>query len=225
MKKSKKYQESAKKVEKNKRYDPVEALDLAKEANYSKFPGSINVEIILNLTDKQKKEAIRGSYVLPHSFGKTVKILAFADKGDLLESGADIIGGEELIPQVEKNEIVFDVVISTPAMMPKIARLGKVLGTKGLMPNPKNGTVTTDIKSTVEKFRKGMKNFKADESSKINGVIGKTDMETAKLTENFKAFMAAVFNEVKKFGTNPYKSISMTPTMGPKISIDTSKVK
>lgn len=219
MKRSKKYQAAAAKVKQNV-YTVSEAAALLPEISTSKFAGSIETSIFLSLNDKQKKETIRGSYTLPHKFGKEVKVLLFADPSyKKAGSKADVIGGEELIKQVEEGKVDYDVVVAMPMMMAKIARLGKILGTKGLMPNPKNGTVSPDPDSTIEKLKSGMKNFKLD-GIRITGVIGKTDMTPAQIEENFKAFFKAVYNEIKKVGPNVIKKVVLSPTMGPSITVD-----
>lgn len=225
MKRSKKYVAVLKNIDKSKKYDAAEALKLMPTISTSKFAGSVEVQVVLNLTDKQKKEAVRGTYALPNAFGKSIKILAFAEANAQKDAkDADVVGAEELIPDIEAGKVTFDLVITTPAMMPKIARLGKVLGSKGLMPNPRNGTITTDLAGTIAKFKAGQKNFKMNDTARIIGVIGKTDMETAKLVENFDAFVKAIFGEVKKYGTTPIKAISMSPTMGPKVNVDVAKI-
>lgn len=225
MKRSKKYTAAAAKVDQNKVYPLEEALALMPEISTSKFAGSINAQINLKLTDKQKKDSIRGSYALPHSFGKSIKVLVVADKNDADKAkDADIFGGEELFADIEAGKLDFDVLLTTPTMMPKLARLGKTLGSKGLMPNPKNGTITTDLSATISKFKAGMKNFKTVNGAPINAVIGKTDMETTKLVENFYALYKALLAEVKKYGTTPVKSIILGPTMGPNVNVDVNKL-
>ena len=220
MKRSKKYQVALSKIDKKKKYLPDEAIELLPELSFSKFPGSVQVEILLNLNEKQKKESLRGSYALPHQFGSTNKVLVFADAADQKKAeGADLIGGEELIPDIESGKLQFDILITTPAMMPKIARLAKILGPKGLMPNPKNGTISTNLTETVKKFKSGMKQFKIKDGSKITAVIGKTDLEAEKLSENFLTFITAVKKELKKFGGNVIKTVKISPTMGPSISL------
>ena len=225
MKRSKKYQEALKKIDRSKKYTIEEAIKLAKEISYTKFPGSVEVELNLNLNDKQKKESIRGSYTLPNSFGKSTKVLGIADTAEKQKAAdADFFGGEELIKQIEAGKNDFDVVITTPAFMPKLARLGKILGTKGIMPNPKNGTITMDLANTIKKFKAGLKHFKMLESGRINAVIGKTDMDQEKLAANLDAFLKAVLNETKRFGANPIKTMWVAPTMGPKLSVDAAKI-
>jgi large subunit ribosomal protein L1 len=219
MKRSKKYIEVQKLVETNKKYSLAEALALLPKISVTSFAGSVSMQINLNLNEKQKKEVFRGSYTLPHSFGKSLRVLVIADKSDHDKAkGADFVGAEELVKEIEEGKDDFDLVITTPMMMPKMAKLGKTLGTKGLMPNPKNGTITTDLEATITKFKKGMKNFKADNGI-IIGVIGKLDMPVEDLTENSVEFMKAVNSEIKKLGPSAIKSIFLTPTMGPKLTI------
>ncbi len=220
MKRSKKYIAVATKIDKNKLYSAEEALSLVKETSTSKFAGSVEVEIQLNLNQKQKSESIRGNVSFPNSFGKEVKVLAFADPANIGSAKtADISGGEELISKVEKGEVEFDVVIATPSMMPKIAKLGKVLGRKGLMPNPKNNTVTTNLAEQIAKFKSGQKSYKIQQESKINCVIGKTDMDNAKLLENYQNFLDSVTEVTRKFGNGVLKSIKVKATMGPALNI------
>ena len=225
MKRSKKYILAAAKVEKNKKYSPLEAMTMMKDINTSKFAGSVNVQIFLNLNDKQKRDSIRGAYTMPNAFGKTIKVMAIVDKSEVEKAkDADIAGGEELFKDIEAGKIDADVIITTPMMMVKIAKLGKILGSKGLMPNPKNGTITTDLVATIAKFKQGMKNFKSINGAPFAAVVGKTDMTADKLVENFSALMKAVFAEVKKYGANPVKHVIATPSMGPKVIIDVNKI-
>lgn len=225
MKRSKKYTAAAAKVEKNKAYTLEDAIALMPQISTSKFAGSITAQITLKLNDKQKKDSIRGSYALPHSFGKSIRVLVIADKNDADKAkDADIFGGEELFADIEASKLDFDVLITTPTMMPKLARLGKTLGSKGLMPNPKNGTISTDLSATIAKFKAGMKNFKTVNGAPINVVIGKTDMAADKLVENFYAIYKALLAEVKKYGTTPIKTVVLGPTMGPNVNIDVNKL-
>lgn len=223
MKRSKKYLTAVTKIDKNKVYTAEEALSLVKDTSTSKFAGSVEVEIQLNLNQKQKSESIRGNVSFPNSFGKEVKVLAFADPANIKSAkSADVSGGEELISKVESGELEFDIVLATPAMMPKIAKLGKVLGRKGLMPNPKNGTVTTNMEDQIAKFKSGQKSYKIQQESKINCVVGKTDMNSDKLLENYTAFVASVSEVTKKFGHNALKSIKIKATMGPALNVKVS---
>lgn len=225
MKRSKKYKAVVSKIEKSKKYSPEDAFALLPQISTTKFAGSITAQIALNLNDKQKKDNIRGSYTLPNNFGKTIKVLVVADKTEAEKAkDADIFGGEELFKEIEAGTLQFDVVLTTPGMMPKLARLGKTLGSKGLMPSPKNGTIATDLTAAIAKFKQGMKNFKSTEGAPIKAVIGKTDMGSEKLIQNFNAFVKAILAETKKYGTNPIKSVILTPTMGPKLTLDVNKV-
>jgi len=225
MKRSKKYIESAKKVEKSKKYSLSEAVKLMPEVSFSKFAGSVEMNIFLSLNDKQKKEAIRGAYSLPHSFGKAIKILVLCDPTDNEKAkGADFIGAEELVKEIEGGKNDFDVILTTPLMMPKIARLGKILGSKGLMPNPKNGTITTDLAGSIKTFKSGRKNYKATDAGIITAVVGKTDMKFEDLLENSKSLLTVVVNDVKKIGPNVVKNVTLTPTMGAKVTLDVNKL-
>lgn len=225
MKRSLKYKKALTKLDKTKRYDVNEAVKILPEISYSKFAGSVAVSIYLNLNDKQKKESIRGAYTLPHSFGKDIKVLVFCDASEAKKAvGADFVGGEDLIKEVEAGKNDFDIVLTTPTMMPKIAKLGKVLGSKGLMPNPKNGTITTDLETSIKTFKSGRKNYKATETGLIVAVVGKTDMKNEDLADNINAFIHSIFADTKKFNPNPFKAISLAPTMGPKLNLDVNRV-
>jgi large subunit ribosomal protein L1 len=225
MKRSKNYKKVISKIDKSKKYDIDEAIKLLPEISLTKFAGSIEMSVYLNLNDKQKKESVRGSYSLPNKFGKEIKVLVFCDEADRKKAeGADFVGGEDLVKEIEAGKSDFDVVITTPGMMVKIAKLGKILGSKGLMPNPKNGTITTDLEGAIKTFKSGKKNFKMSEYALIVGVIGKTDMKPEQIKENIISFVKSIFAEVKKFNPAPFKAISLAPTMGPKISLDVNKV-
>jgi large subunit ribosomal protein L1 len=224
MKRSKKYIEAQKLIAPNKKYSLTEALGILPKISVTSFAGSVSMQINLNLNEKQKKEVFRGSYTLPHSFGKSLRVLVIADKSEHEKAkAADFVGDTELVKEIEEGKEDFDLVITTPMMMAKIAKLSKILGPKGMMPNPKNGTITTDLEGTIAKFKKGMKNFRA-ENGLILGVVGKADMKIEELTENCSEFMKAVKSEIKKLGPNAVKSIYLTPTMGPKLIIDVNSI-
>lgn len=225
MKRSKKYKSVLNKIDNTKRYTLNEALKISPEISLSKFAGSINLQLFLNLNDKQKKESIRGSYTLPHSFGKTIKVLAIVDKSEISKAkSADISGSEELLKDIEENKIEFDILLTSPLMMPKLARLGKILGAKGLMPNPKNGTITNNIEESIKKFKSGMKNFKSVNASPINAVIGKTDMKLEELENNANSFIKSVLIETRKYNSTPIKRAILNVTMGPKIELDINSI-
>lgn len=220
MRRSKKYQAVKTKIDNSKAYSAEEILQMIKDNSLTKFPGSVEVEVQLNLNQKQKSDSFRGSLSFPNNFGKEVKVLAFVDPTSIKTAkSADISGGEELISKVESGEIDFDVVLAVPSMMPKIARLGKTLGRKGLMPNPKNGTVTTDMEKTIEKFKSGQRSYKLLQESKFNIVIGKTDMKAEELIANYEAFINSVRDITKKYGNSIIKNIRIKPTMGPALLV------
>lgn len=209
-------------VEKDKAYTAEEAIELAKKTATTKFVGSIEVHIKTGIDAKKTDQAIRGTVTLPHGTGKTRKIAAFVTEGKEAEAkaaGAEIVGGEELIKQIKDTEKTdFDVAIAEPAMMAKLASIAKILGTRGLMPNPKTGTVSDNITQAVKEIAGGKVNFKNDNSGNLHQIIGKTNFETSKLLENLKAFMDAVHASkptvIKKtFVVNT----SMNVTMGPGI--------
>ncbi|MFQ5492540.1 MAG: 50S ribosomal protein L1 [Candidatus Dojkabacteria bacterium] len=223
MKRSKKYLAAAEKIDRNKKYSLDEAVILLPEINAAAFAGTVELSILLKLSDKQKKETIRGSYTLPHSLGKEVNVLLFAGKGYKADkSKADTVGGEELIKKVEDGKVDFDVVIATPDMMPKIAKLGKTLGTKGLMPNPKNGTVTDDPDKAIAKFKAGTKNYKMDDAGRLNAAVAKIDMKSEQISENIKQFFKAVGGDIRKLGTGVIKRVTLSPSIGPSIQLDTA---
>lgn len=223
MKRSKKYQSALSNIDKAKKYSPTDALNLMPKLSLTKFAGSISIQLFLNLNEKQKKDSIRGSYTLPNTFGKSLKVLAVVDKSEIEKAkDADIVGGEELFKDIEAGKLEFDLVITTPMMMGKLARLGKTLGSKGLMPNPKNGTITTNLSESIKKFKQGMKNFKSINGAPITAVIGKSDMTAEQLQGNLDAFVKAVINETKKYSSTPIKRAILTTTMGPKVELDAS---
>ncbi len=223
MKRSKKYQSALSNIDKAKKYSPTDALNLMPKLSLTKFAGSISIQLFLNLNEKQKKDSIRGSYTLPNTFGKSLKVLAVVDKSEIEKAkDADIVGGEEIFKDIEAGKLEFDLVITTPMMMGKLARLGKTLGSKGLMPNPKNGTITTNLSESIKKFKQGMKNFKSINGAPITAVIGKSDMTAEQLQGNLDAFVKAVINETKKYSSTPIKRAILTTTMGPKVELDAS---
>lgn len=222
MQKGKKYLEAQKKVEKNKLYAYSEAVGLAKDIAPAKFNESVDFAIRLNI---QQKHSIRGSLSLPHSMdAKEKKVLVFAEGEKAKEAekaGADYVGSSDLIDKIKGGWIDFEVVIATPDMMKEVGKLGPVLGKKGLMPNPKVGTVTTDLKTAVSEFKKGKAEYRADKAGIIAFKIGRKAMDKEKIAENGKA----LFQEIMKKKPNDIKgeyikSIFISTTMGPSIKID-----
>jgi large subunit ribosomal protein L1 len=227
MAQSKRYLEAKKLVDKSKKYPPNEAIELAKKTATTKFVGSLEVHVRLGIDPKKTDQTVRSTLVLPHSTGKTKKIIAFvsADKEkDAKEAGADIVGGEELINEIiQSNKINFEVAVATPDMMPKLAKLAKILGPKGLMPNPKTETVGPNVKKMVEELKKGKIAFKNDAAGIIHQAIGKTSLEANQLLENFNSLMDAIRKNKPASAKGAYfKKITVTTTMGPGVSVDPS---
>lgn len=226
-KKSKKYTEALSKVEKGKLYSLEEAVKLVKETSTSKFDGTVEIAIRLNLDTKKNDQQLRGAIVLPHGTGKTKKVLVLA-KGDAAkaaeEAGADYVGDVDMITKIEKeNWFDFDVIIATPEMMPMLGKLGKVLGPKGLMPNPKTGTVTMDTKKAVEDVKKGRVEYRTDSYANVHALVGKVSFDDEKLVDNIKAFVDVIIKSKPQAAKGIYiKNISIASTMGPGIKVDSS---
>ena len=223
-KRGKKYLEIAKLVEAGKLYTVEEALELVKKTKTAKFVETVEVALKLGVDPRHADQQVRGTVVLPHGTGKNVKILAITQGENIdkaLEAGADYAGAEEYIAKIQGGWFDFDVVIATPDMMPKLGKLGKILGTKGLMPNPKSGTVTANIAQAVSEFKKGKLAFRVDKLGSIHVPIGKVDFEDAKLEENFKTYMAEIVKLKPSASKGQYlKTVAISLTMGPGIKID-----
>ena len=223
----KKYVEASKKVEKNNLYTVDEAIKLVKETATTKFDSTVEVAFKLNLDTKKADQQLRGSLVLPNGTGKTKKILVLA-KGDAAkaatDAGADYVGDVDLITKIEKeNWFDFDVIIATPEMMPMLGKLGKVLGPKGLMPNPKTGTVTMDTKKAVEDVKKGRVEYRTDSYANVHALVGKVSFDDEKLVDNVKAFMDVIIKSKPQAAKGIYlKGVSLASTMGPGIKVDLS---
>lgn len=223
-KQSKRVRANAESVEKDKVYTPEEAIELAKKTATTKFTGSIEVHVRTNIESKKTDQAIRGTVTLPHGTGKTKRIAAFVSDAKAAEAktaGAAIVGGEELIKEIKESEKTdFDVAVAEPAMMAKLAQIAKILGTRGLMPNPKTGTVSENISQAIKEIAGGKVNFKNDDSGNVHLTIGKSDFDSAKLVENLKAFydalMASKPAAVKK---QFIASMTLNSTMGPGIKL------
>ena len=228
-KRSKKYCEALKKVEKGKFYTKEEAVKLVKETSVTSFDASIEIAMRLNLDTKKADQQLRGAIVLPKGTGKTTKVLVIA-KGDQAKAaqsaGADYVGDVDMIDKIAKeNWFDFDVIIATPEMMPQLGKIGKLLGPKGLMPNPKTGTVTTDVVKAIEETQKGKVNYRTDSYGNVHGIFGKTSFEDAKLVENLKAFIEVILKSKPSTAKGNYvKNISISSTMGPGIKIDLTSV-
>ena len=226
-KRSKKYTEVVSKIEKGKVYTKEEAVKLVKETSTSKFDGSIEIAMRLNLDTKKADQQLRGAIVLPKGTGKTNKVLVVArgpKATEAKEAGADFVGDTDILEKIEKeNWFEFDTMIATPDMMPLLGKLGKVLGPKGLMPNPKTGTVTMDIKKAVEEVKAGRVEYRTDTFGNIHGVIGKASFSEADLLENLEAFVGQILKIKPATVKGDYiKNISIASTMGPGIKIENS---
>ncbi len=228
MKHGKKYNEAAKQVDRATLYDPAEAVALVKKTATAKFDETVELHIRTGCDGRHAEEQIRGAVVLPHGTGKTVRVLVFA-KGDKLNeaeaAGADFVGGEELIPKIQNEGwLDFDVVVATPDMMGVVGRLGKVLGPKGLMPNPKAGTVTMDVTKAVNDIKAGKIEYRLDKSNIVHCPIGKASFTEEQLAENLKAIMDAIVKAKPSSLKGTYlKSITLTSTMGPGVKVSTLK--
>lgn len=225
MKKSKRYASLVQNVEKNKMYDYKEAIKLVKETSNLKFDSTIEVAMNLNLDTKKADQQLRGAIALPNGTGKTKKILVLA-KGEQArvanEAGADYVGDTDMIEKMEKeNWFPFDVIVATPEMMPLLGKIGKILGPKGLMPNPKTGTVTMEVDKAVNEIKKGKVNYRTDSFGNVHGIIGKSSFDNKMLEENLSAFVNTILKVKPTTVKGAYvKNISISSTMGPGIKID-----
>ena len=228
MKRGKKYQEAVKGFDKAAQYDVAEAISLVKKNATAKFDETIELHIRTGCDGRHAEQQIRGAVVLPHGTGKTVRVLVFA-KGakadEALAAGADFVGGEELIPKIQNdNWFEFDVVVATPDMMGVVGRLGRVLGPKGLMPNPKAGTVTMDVTKAVNDIKAGKIEYRLDKTNIIHVPIGKASFTEDQLADNFQAIMGAIVKAKPSSLKGQYlKSIALSSTMGPSAKVNPSK--
>ena len=226
MKRSKKYTAAAAKVEAGRLYSPVEAVKLAKETSTTKYDATVEVALFLGVDPAKADQAIRSTVNLPHGTGKTARVLVFAG-GERAEearaAGADIVGADELIEEVSKGRLDYDAVVSTPELMGKVGRLGKVLGPRGLMPNPKTGTVTTNVAKAVTDIKGGKIEFRVDKNSNLHFVIGKVSFTAEQLAENYAAAIEEVMRAKPSSSKGRFiKSATVSSTMSPGIQLDTS---
>jgi len=225
MKRGKLYQEALKLVDTNKEYEAKEAFELIEKMPKRKFDESVELHVKLGVDSKQADQQVRGTVVLPNGTGKTVKVLVFA-KGDKAKeaeaAGADFVGAEELVPKIEKeNWFDYDVIVATPDMMGVVGRLGKVLGPKGLMPNPKSGTVTMDVTKAINEIKAGKVEYRLDKTNIIHLSFGKVSFGTEKLLENYNTVMEAIIKAKPAAAKGQYiKSAYVTTTMGPGILLN-----
>lgn len=208
-------------------YTIEEASKLLPEISTSKFTGSVDIDIVLNLKEKQKKEIIRGSVTLPYSMGDSKRVAVICDEKDekaALEAGAEM-AGLKVVDEILNGNLNFEVLIATPTVMGQMVKIGKILGPKGLMPNPKNGTVTTDVAKAVQSFKAGRLNFKSvPDQGVIRLKVAKLDMPAENIKENITALLKVVFNESKKLSSNPFKRVTVSPTMGAGLKLDVNDI-
>lgn len=225
MKKGKLYQDSVKLIDKSKNYDAKEAIEVLTNMPKRKFDETLELHVKLGVDSKQADQQVRGTVVLPNGTGKTQRVLVFA-KGDKAKeaeaAGADFVGAEELVPKIEKeNWFDYDVIVATPDMMGVIGRLGKILGPKGLMPNPKSGTVTMDVTKAIKEIKSGKVEYRLDKTNIIHLGFGKVSFGAEKLAENYDAIMGAIIKAKPAAAKGQYiRSVSVSTTMGPGLYIN-----
>lgn len=226
-KRSKNYQEAAKLVDSTKTYEITDAVEILKKASKANFDESVEVAFRLGVDPKKAEENLRGAVVLPHGTGKTQRVLVFA-KGDKVkeaeDAGADYIGDADIIAKINDGWFEFDVIVATPDMMGEVGKLGRVLGPKGLMPNPKTGTVTFEVEKAVNEIKAGKVEYRVDKASNLHVPIGKISFDEEQLVENFNAIAETVAKIKPQTSKGTYvRNVSVTSTMGPGIKVDYSK--
>ncbi|MFP5115684.1 50S ribosomal protein L1 [Bacillaceae bacterium C204] len=227
-KKGKKYLEASKLVDSLKAYPIAEAIDLAKQTNFAKFDATVEVAFRLGVDPKKADQQIRGAVVLPNGTGKTQRVLVFA-KGEKVKeaeaAGADYVGDAEYINKIQQGWFEFDVIVATPDMMGEVGKLGRVLGPKGLMPNPKTGTVTFDVTRAINEIKAGKVEYRVDKSGNIHVPIGKASFENEKLVENFNTIFETMLKVKPSAAKGTYmKNVTVASTMGPGVKVDPSSV-
>lgn len=224
MKKGKRYNESAKLVDKTTAYTVEDALSLVEKTAKAKFDETVELHIRLGVDGRNADQQVRGVVVLPHGTGKSVKVLVIArgDNADLAtKNGADFVGAEDMITKIQQGWLGFDACITTPDMMPVIGRIAKILGPKGLMPNPKSGTVTTDVVKAIKDIKAGKVEYRLDKTNNIHVMIGKVSFGAAKLAENLNTVMSAIIKAKPAAAKGQYiKAVTLSSTMGPGIKVD-----
>ncbi|MBE3570516.1 MAG: 50S ribosomal protein L1 [Bacillales bacterium] len=227
-KKGKKYLEALKLVDRTKAYSVEEAIDLVKKTNYAKFDATVEAAFRLGVDPKKADQQIRGAVVLPNGTGKTAKVLVFA-KGEKAKeaeaAGADYVGDTEYINKISEGWFDFDVIVATPDMMGEVGKLGRILGPKGLMPNPKTGTVTFDVAKAVQEIKAGKVEYRVDKAGNVHVPIGKVSFDNEKLVQNFETIFETLLKAKPAAAKGTYmKNVSVTSTMGPGIKVDPSSV-
>jgi large subunit ribosomal protein L1 len=224
----KKYQDAAKLVEPMRPYEPGEAMDLLKQTSYTGFDASAEAHIRLRVDPRHADQMVRGTVVLPHGTGKKIRVIAFAQgekAQEALKAGADEVGGDDLAKKIEGGWLDFDLAVATPDMMGVVGRLGRILGRRGLMPNPKSGTITFDLERAIKEVKSGRVEFKVDKAGIIHTPFGKTSFEAQQLSENLAALIDAI-NRARPSAVKGqyFKSLSVSATMGPGIRVDVPAV-
>ncbi|KEP25763.1 MULTISPECIES: 50S ribosomal protein L1 [Bacillus] len=225
-KKGKKYVEAAKLIERTKAYDVAEAVSLTKKANTAKFDATVEVAFRLGVDPRKNDQQIRGAVVLPNGTGKTQRVLVFA-KGEKAKeaeaAGADYVGDSDYITKIQQGWFDFDVIVATPDMMGEVGKIGRVLGPKGLMPNPKTGTVTFEVEKAINEIKAGKVEYRVDKAGNIHAPIGKVSFEDEKLVENFATIYETILKAKPAAAKGVYvKNVSVTSTMGPGVKVDPS---
>lgn len=223
-KKGKKYQDSAKLVDRSKQYDLNEALELVKQTAKANFDETVEMAVRLGVDPRKNDQQVRGAVVLPNGTGKTQRVLVFA-KGDKVKeaeaAGADFVGDQEYINKINQGWFDFDVIVATPDMMAEVGKLGRVLGPKGLMPNPKTGTVTFEVEKAVKEIKAGKVEYRVDKAGNVHAPIGKVSFDNEKLAENFEAVVDALVKAKPSAAKGTYmKNISISSTMGPGVRVN-----
>ena len=225
MKHGKRYSELAKSFDGKKAYEAAEALEIAKKTSNVKFDSSIEVHILLGIDPKKSDQQVRANVSLPHGIGRTKRIAVFTSQPDkekeAKEAGADLIGGEDLVNEIiQKGKLDFDVAVATPEMMPKMAKIAKILGPRGLMPSPKNETVTPNVRKAVEELKKGRISFKNDDTGNLHQAIGRSSFTKEQLLENYASFMETVRKAKPSAAKGNYiRKVTITSTMGPGVKV------
>jgi large subunit ribosomal protein L1 len=229
MQRSKSYRDAAQKIDKDKLYVPLDAIKLARDTKTTKFDPTVDVAMRLGVDPRKADQMVRGTVNLPHGTGKTARVLVFANADKAEEArtaGADIVGGDELIERVNGGWLEFDAVVATPDMMGKVGRLGRVLGPRGLMPNPKTGTVTPDVAKAVSDIKGGKIEFRVDRHANLHFIIGKASFTTEQLAENYAAALDEVLRLKPASSKGRYlRKVTLSTTMGPGIQVDPNRTR
>lgn len=229
MRHGKKYNEAYKKVDKIKEYGAIEAIEFLKANSKVKFDETVEVAVRLGVDPRKSEQAVRGAAVLPHGLGKAVRVLVFAQgekEAEAKDAGADFVGGDDLAEKIKGGWLEFDAVIATPDMMKVVGKLGKILGTRGLMPNPKVGTVTMDVGKAVKEMKKGKVEFRVEKAGILHAPLGKLSFDSQKILENAKAFMDAVNKAKPATAKGQFiKKISLSSTMGQGLKVNQNDLK